>query len=88
MFHIILFGWLLFRVENFSQLSRMLLALFTSWTSTESSIGIFKYMAPAILPLLFIQLCQLWSGDLEFINKKAWPVRACFFGICYNTPRI
>lgn len=85
MFHIILFGWLLFRVENVSQLSRMVLALFTSWTSMESSIGMFKYMAPAILPLLFIQLCQLRSRDLEFINKKSWPVRACFFGICIST---
>jgi D-alanyl-lipoteichoic acid acyltransferase DltB (MBOAT superfamily) len=84
MFHIILFGWLLFRVESGEQLGRALSALLVSWTNWYAVLELIKFMAPVCVILILMQIWQYSSGELEVINKMSWPVRAIFFGLCVS----
>jgi alginate O-acetyltransferase complex protein AlgI len=80
-FHLVLFGWLLFRVENMTQFARMISGLFGSWGSWSSAGEMVLYMSPPILSLVLFQLWQRYAGDLEVINRAPWPVRAAFVGV-------
>ena len=82
MFHLTLFGWLLFRVENMSQFDRMAMAFVSPWEHWGSAFEILKYIAPFVLPLIVVQIWQGLSRDLEVFTKAAWPLRATFFGFC------
>ncbi len=84
MFHIVLFGWLIFRVESGSQLARIFSALFSSWNSWEAALELIKFMVPTCVILILMQIWQYSSGELEVINKMPWPVRAIFFGLCVS----
>jgi len=84
MFHIILFGWLLFRVESASQLTRAISALLGSWNNWHVAAELIKFMTPVCVILILMQIWQYSSGELEVINKMSWPVRAIFFGLCVS----
>ncbi len=82
-FHIVLFGWLLFRVESMGQLTRMIgTIIFCSWGVWGSAMEIIRYIFPVLLPLVLYESFQLLSGNLEVINKAFFPARAIFFGFC------
>ena len=81
MFHLTLFGWLLFRVEDMGQFERMVRGLANSWDHWLSAGSIALYMAPAILPLVLYEGWQIFSGRLEAVRFAPYPVRAAFVGL-------
>jgi alginate O-acetyltransferase complex protein AlgI len=83
-FHLMLFGWLLFRVEGMDQFVRMLASLAGSWSSWVSAGDMLLYMAPLVLPLALYQWWQRASGELEVVPRQPWPVRAAFIGVALS----
>ena len=81
MFHLTLFGWLLFRVDNMSQFVTMITSLAVSWSSWQSAGEMAVYMAPLVLPLLLYQFCQYTTGNMEVLSLAPWPLRAVFLGL-------
>lgn len=79
-FHLILFGWLLFRVESVAHLGRLLHSLLHRWDYWQSAGEIALYMAPVVLPLVLYELWQVLSGKLEVVPSAWLPVRAAFLG--------
>jgi alginate O-acetyltransferase complex protein AlgI len=84
MFHLTLFGWLLFRAESLSQISNMSRVLLTGWTHLESSIVMLKYMAPGLICLAVYEFFQLKTKNLEVINRAPWLVRVLFLSLCIS----
>ena len=84
MFQLILFGWLLFRVETTAQLTEKLSALTHSWDCWQSAFGIIKYATPFLIVLVLVESWQYYGRDLEIVNKLHWPLRALFFGLCVS----
>ena len=82
MFHLTLFGWLLFRVESTAQLVDCCIALLGSWQSWESAIAILWYSVPVLIPLLLVQACQHYYRDLEFMASAPKYVRTAFMTAC------
>jgi D-alanyl-lipoteichoic acid acyltransferase DltB (MBOAT superfamily) len=81
MFHLTLLGWLLFRVENMSQLDRMIRGFLDSWDYWQSAGEIAMYMAPAIVPLVLFEIWQFCNGRLEVVASAPFPIRAAFLGL-------
>lgn len=82
MFHLTLFGWLLFRVESTAQLVDCCSALLGSWQSWESAIAILRYSVPVLIPLLLVQACQRYYRDLEFMARAPKYVQTAFVTSC------
>jgi D-alanyl-lipoteichoic acid acyltransferase DltB (MBOAT superfamily) len=75
MFHLVLFGWLLFRVENMSQFERLMAGLLGPWDSWVSAWDMLLYMALPLTSLAVVQIWQGKTGELEVLARASWPVR-------------
>lgn len=82
MFHLTLFGWLLFRVESTGQLRDCCSALLGSWQSWESALAILRYTIPVLLPLFVVQAFQHYYRDLEVICRAPSYIRTAFVTSC------
>jgi len=65
-FHLVIFGWLLFRSVNLHQLGSMSCAMVTSFHWGEFT-KLFPKFFLIILPLLAVQIGQLKTGNLMFL---------------------
>jgi D-alanyl-lipoteichoic acid acyltransferase DltB (MBOAT superfamily) len=80
-FHMVCFGWLIFRAKTVAQLSGMLGAIVHRPAIPASS-----YLLPValtVLPLLAYQVAQYVSKDLDVIAKTPWYVRSVFYTACF-----
>ncbi len=84
MFQLTLFGWLLFRVENMEQLSKLLFALGTHWDHWGSVWILVQYALPVMVVLLAMQLWQARSNDLEILAHTSWILRAVILSLCLS----
>ena len=82
MFHLTLFGWVLFRVESFVDLKRLVNALFEPWSYWDSSLIILLYGLPFIAPLVVVQAFQVATGRMDVFRGAPWPIRAAFVCLC------
>ena len=80
-FHMVCFGWLIFRAESVAQVVGMSKAIFY-----RPAIPASAYLLPVtlvILPLLLVQVVQYLSRDLDIILRTPWYVRSVFYTICF-----
>ncbi len=80
-FHMICFGWLLFRAQSLAQVQGMILAIVHRPAIPRSS-----YLLPTailVLPLLLYQFVQYVSKDLDAIWRTPWYVRSAFYTACF-----
>jgi D-alanyl-lipoteichoic acid acyltransferase DltB (MBOAT superfamily) len=80
-FHLICFGWLLFRAQSLAQLQGMLDAVLY-----RPAIPAASYLVPVallVLPLLVYQTVQYHSKDLDVIGRTPWYVRSVFYTACF-----
>ncbi len=69
MFHLVCFGWLLFRASSLEQVSQMLTALTANWSLTPELPQEVWQVAVLCLPLLMIQFLEERSGNLNAISQ-------------------
>ena len=80
-FHMICFGWLLFRASSLAQVRGMIAAIVF-----RPAIPASAYILPialAILPLLIVQIMQYASKDLDVISRTPWYFRSAFYTSCF-----
>ena len=76
-FHMVCFGWLLFRASSIHQVVGMLTAIGTRFAIPASS-----YLLPVavvVIPLLLVQIVQYVSKDLDVVFRMPWYVRSVFY---------
>ncbi len=76
-FHLVCFGWLIFRASSVTQVIAMTRAIID-----RPSIPASAYLLPVtlvILPLLLVQVVQYLSKDLDIVLKTPWYVRSVFY---------
>ena len=80
-FHMVCFGWLIFRAKSIAQLTGMLGAI-----AHRSAIPASSFLLPVallVLPLLVYQAIQYRSRDLDVVFKAPWYVRSAFYTACF-----
>jgi hypothetical protein len=80
-FHMICFGWLLFRAQSLGQVKGMLRAIIE-----RPAIPAASYLLPVavlVVPLLLYQAVQYFSKDLDVIARTPWYVRSVFYTACF-----
>jgi alginate O-acetyltransferase complex protein AlgI len=75
-FHLVCFGWLLFRAESMTQALQMLERMATDFRTTAFSGFAAATLAFYIVPVFLYELWIFRSGDLGRLTKVAWPIRA------------
>jgi D-alanyl-lipoteichoic acid acyltransferase DltB (MBOAT superfamily) len=80
-FHMICFGWLLFRAQSLAQVGGMLRAIVD-----RPAIPAAAYLLPLavlVLPLLLYQAVQYLTKDLDVMARTPWYVRSAFYTACF-----
>jgi D-alanyl-lipoteichoic acid acyltransferase DltB (MBOAT superfamily) len=80
-FHMVCFGWLIFRAQSLAQLQGMILAIVE-----RPAIPASAYLLPVailVLPLCVYQVVQYASKDLDVIGRTPWYVRSVFYTACF-----
>jgi len=80
-FHLVCLGWLIFRATSVAQVQGMLEAIVF-----RPAIPVSSYLLPVaacILPLLFVQIAQYASKDLDVVFRTPWYVRSVFYTACF-----
>ena len=80
-FHLVCFGWLIFRANSIAQLKGMIAAVVY-----RPAIPASAYILPVaivILPLLIYQVAQFLSKDLDVMARTPWYVRSVFYTACF-----
>jgi hypothetical protein len=75
-FHLVCYGWLLFRAQTGAQILALTTALFTGWSGAASHAGIVAHLLWFAWPLLLMQYFQARSQNLLVALTWPWPVRA------------
>jgi D-alanyl-lipoteichoic acid acyltransferase DltB (MBOAT superfamily) len=80
-FHLICFGWLLFRAQSLAQVRGMLRAIVERPAIPASSYLLLLLVVT--VPLLLYQAVQYLSKDLDVILRTPWYVRSAFYTACF-----
>ena len=78
-FHMMCYGWLLFRAQGNEQIGLLTGALFTGWGDLGSSLGVAARIVWFIWLLVAVQVAQVRSGNLLVPMTWWWPVRLTFY---------
>lgn len=78
-FHLVCYGWLLFRAESLDQVLQFSRALPVGWGDLQAHLGTLLRICFYCWPLWIIQIVQFRSGNLLAPLTWAWPVRALFY---------
>ncbi len=88
-FHLVCFGWLIFRAESLGQIGSMLQALTTPWlwwliagSNTLAGTGMWTLLGFAA-PLVVMQIAQHRSGDLNVLLRMPALVRGCAYVVMF-----
>ena len=80
MFHLVCFGWLLFRAESMRQVGTFLHLMATDWRVTPDAVSMLLLIAFYALPLY---LFEYWTGvrakNSLALLRSAWPARAAVY---------
>ncbi len=80
-FHLVCFGWLIFRAKSIEQVIGMSRAIVERFTIPAAS-----YLVPVtllVLPLIVYQLVQYLTKDLDIVLKTPWYVRSLWYTACF-----
>jgi alginate O-acetyltransferase complex protein AlgI len=80
-FHLVCFGWLLFRASSLAQVGGMLAAI-----GSHLALPVAATLAPVvllILPLLAYEYAQHRAGNPLILARTPWYVRGLFYAGCY-----
>jgi D-alanyl-lipoteichoic acid acyltransferase DltB (MBOAT superfamily) len=80
-FHLVCFGWLLFRAKTLACAWGMMSAIAYRFAIPASS-----YILPVaicIIPLLLVQFAQRLSRDLDVVLRTPWYVRGAFYTVLF-----
>jgi D-alanyl-lipoteichoic acid acyltransferase DltB (MBOAT superfamily) len=80
-FHLVCFGWLIFRASSLVQLSGMIRAIVERPAIPAATVLV--PVTLCIIPLLVVQLVQYLSKDLDVVLKTPWYVRSVFYTACF-----
>ena len=88
-FHLVCFGWLIFRAESVEQVGRMLQALGTPWlwwliagANTLAGTGVWTLLGFAA-PLMVMQIAQQRRGDLNVLLRTPAFVRGLAYVVMF-----
>jgi alginate O-acetyltransferase complex protein AlgI len=80
-FHLVCFGWLIFRANSLAQLSAMVRAIVERPAIPAATVLV--PVTLCIIPLLVVQIVQYLSKDLDVVLKTPWYVRSVFYTACF-----
>jgi D-alanyl-lipoteichoic acid acyltransferase DltB (MBOAT superfamily) len=82
-FHLVCYGWLLFRAETGEQILALTTALFTGWSGALTHAGLVAHLLWFTWPLLLMQYFQARSQNLLVALTWPWPVRAGVYVVLF-----
>jgi alginate O-acetyltransferase complex protein AlgI len=82
-FHLVCYGWLLFRAETGAQILSLTTALFTGWPDVLAHAGIAARLVWFTWPLLLMQYFQARSRNLLVALTWPWPVRTGVYVVLF-----
>ena len=74
-FHIVCFGWLIFRCESLAQIWQFPYRIFTQWHMDQNAWEQFAVLGVLIVPVIVIDLLSEFLRDTDFVTRWPWPVR-------------
>jgi alginate O-acetyltransferase complex protein AlgI len=80
-FHLVCFGWLIFRSHSIDQITGMIAAIVH-----RPAIPAAAYLIPVavtIIPLWLFEFSQYVADDLQLIARTPWYVRSLFYTACF-----
>jgi len=78
-FHLVCYGWLLFRAETAAQIVSMTASLFTGWSHVASHVGLLAHVIWFSWPILAMQFFQARARNLLVVLTWPWPIRAAVY---------
>ena len=75
-FHLVCYGWLLFRAETAGQIVAMTSSLATGWSDVAAHTGLLARLLWFSWPLIVMQVFQARAKNLLVALTWPWPVRA------------
>jgi alginate O-acetyltransferase complex protein AlgI len=80
-FHLMCFGWLIFRAQSIDQIADLIAAVFHHPAVPAAAYWI--PVAVVIVPLWAFEFSQYVAGDLHLIARTPWYVRSFFYTACF-----
>jgi D-alanyl-lipoteichoic acid acyltransferase DltB (MBOAT superfamily) len=78
-FHVVCYGWLLFRADSYQSIELMTRSLTVGWSSVSDYVGILGRIAFYGSILGVVEAMQLWTGNQLVALTWPWPVRSGFY---------
>lgn len=79
MFHLVCFGWLLFRAKDLSQVAAFTHLLLTDFQITPVAMSILALIAFYTLPLFLFEIWVDSRKDMAMLTREAWTTRAAIY---------
>ncbi len=80
-FHLMVLGWLLFRVQSFSQIRGMIVSLLFNFKWNQQDFSLWVKSALIVLPLLTVQILQFKANDLLVVFKQHWLLKTVIYAL-------
>lgn len=80
-FHLVCFGWLLFRAESLQQVGQMLCALGRNFVFDTHTGGLFLKFILFLLPLWVVQIGQYKTNDLDVLYRQHWVLKTFIYAL-------
>ena len=81
-FHLIAFGWMIFRAESMPQVWAMVKSMGNPLVFNEASIAVMKKLLFFLSPLVMVQVYQYCKNDLMAVYRSPAAVRSIFYFLC------
>jgi D-alanyl-lipoteichoic acid acyltransferase DltB (MBOAT superfamily) len=82
-FHLVCYGWLLFRAESAGQITTLTSDLFRGWSEATRHAGMAARLLWFAWPLILMDYCQAKAANLLVALTWPWPVRAAMYATCF-----
>jgi D-alanyl-lipoteichoic acid acyltransferase DltB (MBOAT superfamily) len=80
-FHLTVFGMMIFRCHSLSQVGGISKALVLNFHPSVMNSENFIALIGFSMPLIVLQLGEYWTDDIFFILKRHWALRSCLLAI-------
>jgi hypothetical protein len=78
-FHLVCYGWLLFRADSAHHIATLTAALAGPWRLSGAEVGVLARIAWFSWPLVAMELAQWQSGNLLAALTWPWPLRTAVY---------
>lgn len=86
MFHVVCYGWLIFRAGSIAQVWQLSAALLTDWRAGPWALDHARALAAFALPMLVVHVAEVRRGALVALLDLPWPWRYSLYAtVCYLT---